>query len=73
MDLPAEGEEAVWECGTLARGHMQSEADKETCCLRTEKEDTESSDDNGTQYSIHPPFDFPYFLLLEGYSYSQVG
>ncbi|XP_048870891.1 ras-associating and dilute domain-containing protein isoform X2 [Brienomyrus brachyistius] len=71
MNLPAEGEEAVWECGTLARGHVQSEADKETCCLGAEKEDTESSDDNGTQYSIHPPFDFPYFLLLEGYSYSQ--
>ncbi|KAK1877633.1 Ras-interacting protein 1 [Dissostichus eleginoides] len=36
-----------------------------------EKEETESSDDNTTQYSIHPPFDFPYFLLLQGYSHRQ--
>ncbi|XP_061701072.1 ras-associating and dilute domain-containing protein-like [Syngnathoides biaculeatus] len=36
-----------------------------------EKEETESSDDNATQYSIHPPFDFPYFLLLQGYNHRQ--
>lgn len=46
------------------------EADERS--LRTEKEETESSDDNTTQYSVHPPFDFPYFLLLQGYSYRQV-
>ncbi|KAM9785339.1 ras-associating and dilute domain-containing protein-like [Syngnathus typhle] len=39
--------------------------------LGTEKEETESSDDNATQYSIHPPFDFPYFLLLHGYNHRQ--
>nr|XP_015211661.1 PREDICTED: ras-associating and dilute domain-containing protein-like [Lepisosteus oculatus] len=49
----------------------EPEADKEAQCLRMEKEETESSDDNATQYSIHPPFDFPYFLLLQGYSYRQ--
>ncbi|MBN3314958.1 RADIL protein, partial [Atractosteus spatula] len=49
----------------------EPEADKEAQCLRIEKEETESSDDNATQYSIHPPFDFPYFLLLQGYSYRQ--
>ncbi|XP_041943215.1 RA_Radil_like and Myo5p-like_CBD_Rasip1 domain-containing protein [Alosa sapidissima] len=46
-----------------------SEADARS--LRTEKEETESSDDNSTQYSVHPPFDFPYFLLLQGYNYRQ--
>ena len=50
----------------------EAEVDAEARSLRTEKEETESSDDNSTQYSIHPPFDFPYFLLLQGYSYRQV-
>ncbi|XP_028842932.1 ras-associating and dilute domain-containing protein-like isoform X2 [Denticeps clupeoides] len=36
-----------------------------------EKEETESSDDASTQFSVHPPFDFPYFLLLQGYSHRQ--
>ncbi|KAJ8413728.1 hypothetical protein AAFF_G00082350 [Aldrovandia affinis] len=64
--------------GEGRRGHkappqedQEAEADKETHCLGHEKEETESSDDNATQYSIHPPFDFPYFLLLQGYSYRQ--
>ena len=48
------------------------EAYKATYCPGHEREETESSDDNGTQYSIHPPFDFPYFLLLQGYSPRQV-
>jgi len=53
------------------------EADKEALLLRRlrlggEKEETESSDDHSTQFSVHPPFDFPYFLLLQGYSHKQV-
>uniref|UniRef100_W5LA70 Ras-associating and dilute domain-containing protein-like n=1 Tax=Astyanax mexicanus TaxID=7994 RepID=W5LA70_ASTMX len=40
-------------------------------CPAREKEETESSDDNSTQYSIHPPLHFPYFLLLQGFSYTQ--
>ncbi|XP_066560837.1 ras-associating and dilute domain-containing protein [Amia ocellicauda] len=59
----------------IVKNHLledaESEADKEAHCLGIEKEETESSDDNATQYSIHPPFDFPYFLLLQGYSYRQ--
>uniref|UniRef100_A0A674P9P6 Si:ch211-176g6.2 n=1 Tax=Takifugu rubripes TaxID=31033 RepID=A0A674P9P6_TAKRU len=37
----------------------------------SEREETESSDDNTTQYSIHPPHDCPYLLLLQGYSPAQ--
>ncbi|XP_036408324.1 ras-interacting protein 1-like [Megalops cyprinoides] len=47
----------------------QPEADKEAPC--PEKEETESSGDNSTQYSVHLPLDFPYFLLLQGYSCAQ--
>ncbi|TNN52855.1 Ras-associating and dilute domain-containing protein [Liparis tanakae] len=65
MDLPAAGGEAGRD--------TEAEADKEVLRLGMEKEETESSDDNSTQYSIHPPFDFPYFLLLQGYSHRQVG
>ncbi|XP_064806662.1 ras-interacting protein 1-like isoform X2 [Oncorhynchus masou masou] len=36
-----------------------------------EREETESSDDNVTLYSIHPPQDCPYLLLLQGYSNRQ--
>lgn len=73
MDLSAMGKEA---CRANEGGALQedteAEADLEGRCLITEKEETESSDDNTTQYSIHPPFDFPYFLLLQGYSHRQV-
>uniref|UniRef100_A0A3B5B9K1 Ras-associating and dilute domain-containing protein-like n=1 Tax=Stegastes partitus TaxID=144197 RepID=A0A3B5B9K1_9TELE len=37
----------------------------------SEREETESSDDNTTQYSIHPPHDCPYLLLLQGWSLAQ--
>ncbi|XP_051926993.1 ras-associating and dilute domain-containing protein-like isoform X3 [Hippocampus zosterae] len=37
----------------------------------SEREETESSDDNTTQYSIHPPQDCPYLLLLHGRSLVQ--
>nr|XP_057918481.1 ras-associating and dilute domain-containing protein isoform X2 [Doryrhamphus excisus] len=37
----------------------------------SEREETESSDDNTTQYSIHPPHDCPYLLLLHGCSSVQ--
>ncbi|XP_072523171.1 ras-associating and dilute domain-containing protein isoform X2 [Salminus brasiliensis] len=40
-------------------------------CPVGEKKETESNDDNSTQYSIHPPLHFPYFLLLQGFSYTQ--
>ncbi|XP_055008599.1 ras-associating and dilute domain-containing protein-like [Boleophthalmus pectinirostris] len=53
------------------REEQEAEVDKEELRLGQEKEETESSDDNTTQYSIHPPFDFPYFLLLQGYNHRQ--
>uniref|UniRef100_A0A3P9KLD4 Si:ch211-176g6.2 n=1 Tax=Oryzias latipes TaxID=8090 RepID=A0A3P9KLD4_ORYLA len=34
----------------------------------SEREETESSGDNTTQYSLHPPHDCPYLLLLQGRS-----
>ncbi|XP_055032416.2 ras-associating and dilute domain-containing protein [Misgurnus anguillicaudatus] len=49
----------------------EAEAYKATHCPANEREETESSDDNSTQYSIHPPLEFPYFLLLQGFSYRQ--
>uniref|UniRef100_A0A3Q3EGZ1 Ras association and DIL domains 2a n=1 Tax=Labrus bergylta TaxID=56723 RepID=A0A3Q3EGZ1_9LABR len=72
MDLPAMGKEAERARQSSAlREDGEAEADKEELRLGLEKEETESSDDNTTQYSIHPPFDFPYFLLLQGYSHRQ--
>lgn len=53
-------------------GGKDSEAYKELPCEAGRKEETESGDDNCTQYSIHPPVHFPYFLLLQGFSYRQV-
>uniref|UniRef100_A0A8C2X1E5 Ras association and DIL domains 2a n=1 Tax=Cyclopterus lumpus TaxID=8103 RepID=A0A8C2X1E5_CYCLU len=72
MDLPAMGKEAsrARQSAGLTED-PEAEADKEVLRLGMEKEETESSDDNTTQYSIHPPFDFPYFLLLQGYSHRQ--
>nr|XP_057904402.1 ras-associating and dilute domain-containing protein-like isoform X2 [Doryrhamphus excisus] len=67
MDLSGMGKEANAALGEEQR----AEADKEVARLSLEKEETESSDDNSTQYSIHPPFDFPYFLLLHGYCHRQ--
>ncbi|KAK3559879.1 hypothetical protein QTP86_026192 [Hemibagrus guttatus] len=52
-------------------GGKDSEAYKELPCEAGRKEETESGDDNCTQYSIHPPVHFPYFLLLQGFSYRQ--
>ncbi|XP_068581720.1 ras-associating and dilute domain-containing protein-like isoform X2 [Cebidichthys violaceus] len=72
MDLSAMGREAGRaRRSALLREDPEAEADKEVLRLGMEKEETESSDDNTTQYSIHPPFDFPYFLLLQGYSHRQ--
>ncbi|KAG7505385.1 ras-associating and dilute domain-containing protein-like isoform X2 [Solea senegalensis] len=71
MDLPAMGKEAGRARQSALREDAEAEADKEVLRLGMEKEETESSDDNATQYSIHPPFDFPYFLLLQGYSHRQ--
>uniref|UniRef100_UPI00398ED34C ras-associating and dilute domain-containing protein-like n=1 Tax=Pristiophorus japonicus TaxID=55135 RepID=UPI00398ED34C len=50
---------------------LDPEEDKDRPCLSIEKEETESSDGSSTQFSIHPPFDFPYFLLLQGYCSRQ--
>ncbi|XP_060748288.1 ras-associating and dilute domain-containing protein-like [Tachysurus vachellii] len=72
MDLSAMGKEASRaNKGATLQEDPEAEADLDRSCLITEKEETESSDDNNTQYSIHPPFDFPYFLLLQGYSHRQ--
>ncbi|CAG02211.1 unnamed protein product, partial [Tetraodon nigroviridis] len=71
MDLMSMGREAGRAQQGPPREDPQAEADKEALQLGTEKEETESSDDNTTQYSIHPPFDFPYFLLLQGYDHRQ--
>uniref|UniRef100_A0A7N8XXW1 RA_Radil_like and Myo5p-like_CBD_Rasip1 domain-containing protein n=1 Tax=Mastacembelus armatus TaxID=205130 RepID=A0A7N8XXW1_9TELE len=71
MDLSAMEKEAIRAQQSSLREDAEAEADKEVLRLGMEKEETESSDDNTTQYSIHPPFDFPYFLLLQGYSHRQ--
>ncbi|XP_017274994.1 RA_Radil_like and Myo5p-like_CBD_Rasip1 domain-containing protein isoform X2 [Kryptolebias marmoratus] len=71
MDLSAMGKEASRAQQSALREDLEVEADKEVLRLGMEKEETESSDDNTTQYSIHPPFDFPYFLLLQGYNHRQ--
>lgn len=63
-----------------SEGDGGSQAKTETLCPprgeregeESEREETESSDDNTTQYSIHPPQDCPYLLLLQGCSLSQV-
>ncbi|KPP78088.1 ras-associating and dilute domain-containing protein-like [Scleropages formosus] len=70
MDLPAQGQDS-WAHEAPSCNAPEPRANKEAYSPSTEKEETESSDDNATQYSIHPPFDFPYFLLLQGYSYRQ--
>lgn len=51
-------------CPSKARGEREGEG--------SEREETESSDDSTTQYSIHPPHDCPYLLLLQGCSPAQV-
>ncbi|XP_057682980.1 ras-associating and dilute domain-containing protein isoform X1 [Corythoichthys intestinalis] len=50
-------------CPSRPRGEQEGE--------EFEREETESSDDNATQYSIHPPHDCPYLLLLHGRSLVQ--
>lgn len=72
MDLSAMEKEASRAQQSVLREDPEAEADKEVLRIGMEKEETESSDDNTTQYSIHPPFDFPYFLLLQGYNHRQV-
>lgn len=72
MDLMTMAKEAARTQHSAPREDPEAEADKEALQLGAEKEETESSDDNTTQYSIHPPFDFPYFLLLQGYNHRQV-
>uniref|UniRef100_A0A3Q2XR78 Ras-associating and dilute domain-containing protein-like n=1 Tax=Hippocampus comes TaxID=109280 RepID=A0A3Q2XR78_HIPCM len=50
---------------------IHSKGDGEQEGEESEREETESSDDNTTQYSIHPPQDCPYLLLLHGRSLVQ--
>ncbi|XP_056871822.1 ras-associating and dilute domain-containing protein-like [Takifugu flavidus] len=71
MDLMTMAKEAGRTQHGALREDPEAEADKEALQLGAEKEETESSDDNTTQFSIHPPFDFPYFLLLQGYNHRQ--
>ncbi|XP_073684250.1 ras-associating and dilute domain-containing protein-like [Garra rufa] len=68
-DLTAEAQSTCME--RTQEEDPEAEADKATQCPANEREETESSDDSATQYSIHPPLDFPYFLLLQGFSYRQ--
>ena len=63
---PSEGSEAKTETLCLSRPRGEREGEE------SEREETESSDDNTTQYSIHPPLDCPYLLLLQGCSLAQV-
>lgn len=72
MDLMTTAKEAAGTQHAALREDAEAEAENEARRLGGEKEETESSDDNTTQYSIHPPFDFPYFLLLQGYNHRQV-
>uniref|UniRef100_A0A4W3GCD9 Ras association and DIL domains 2a n=1 Tax=Callorhinchus milii TaxID=7868 RepID=A0A4W3GCD9_CALMI len=57
--------------GTETREHKSHsvgvQEDRDPPCLGLEKEETESSDDIATLYSVRPPIEFPYFLLLQGY------
>ncbi|XP_077414805.1 ras-associating and dilute domain-containing protein-like isoform X2 [Vanacampus margaritifer] len=75
MDLSAMGKEARLVRHARVQNQDKCEdVDEDKDAIRLlgmEKEETESSDDNATQYSIHPPFDFPYFLLLHGYNHRQ--
>ncbi|XP_014351310.1 ras-associating and dilute domain-containing protein [Latimeria chalumnae] len=71
MNLQAKSKDSRKMVKSLLLEDIDVDIDKDAQCLETEKEETESSDDNMTQYSIHPPFEFPYFLLLQGYNYRQ--
>lgn len=69
LAVPSEGDGGLHAktetlCSPRPRGKREGE--------ESEREETESSDDNTTQYSIHPPQDCPYLLLLQGCSLAQV-
>ncbi|XP_039471895.1 ras-associating and dilute domain-containing protein isoform X1 [Oreochromis aureus] len=63
LAAPSEGAKTETLCPSKPRGEQEGE--------ESEREETESSDDNTTQYSIHPPHDCPYLLLLQGYNPAQ--
>ncbi|XP_076743342.1 ras-associating and dilute domain-containing protein isoform X3 [Maylandia zebra] len=63
LAAPSEGAKTENLCPSRPRGEQEVE--------ESEREETESSDDNTTQYSIHPPHDCPYLLLLQGYNPAQ--
>ncbi|XP_051573638.1 ras-associating and dilute domain-containing protein-like isoform X2 [Myxocyprinus asiaticus] len=71
MNVSAMGKEASETHNAPLQEDPEAEADKDAHRLSAEKEETESSDDINTQYSIRLPFDFPYFLLLQGYNHRQ--
>lgn len=70
--IEAPSEEDQRGSGARTEGLCQSRARGEREGAESEREETESSDDNTTQYSIHPPHDCPYLLLLQGHSATQV-
>uniref|UniRef100_A0A665WX17 Si:ch211-176g6.2 n=1 Tax=Echeneis naucrates TaxID=173247 RepID=A0A665WX17_ECHNA len=55
----------------------KQDTNRETCAKdlserqESQREEMESSDDNNTQYTIHPPHNCPYLLLLQGCSPTQ--
>uniref|UniRef100_UPI0035902BE5 ras-associating and dilute domain-containing protein-like isoform X1 n=1 Tax=Myxine glutinosa TaxID=7769 RepID=UPI0035902BE5 len=53
--------------------HFAMTMAEESCpqCGVRESEETESSDDNCSQFSMHPPVEAPYLLLLQGYDNRQ--
>ncbi|XP_043918030.1 ras-associating and dilute domain-containing protein-like isoform X2 [Protopterus annectens] len=71
IDLHAKMKDSRKHVKSLFLDDTDVDSDKDGQGLATEKEETESSDDHTTQYSIHPPFEVPYFLLLQGYNYKQ--
>ncbi|XP_023259010.1 ras-associating and dilute domain-containing protein-like [Seriola lalandi dorsalis] len=65
LETPPQGFQAKTEtlCPSRPRGEREGE--------ESQREGMESSDDNATQYAIHPPHDCPYLLLLQGCSPTQ--
>ncbi|XP_071329288.1 ras-associating and dilute domain-containing protein [Trachinotus anak] len=65
LETPSQGSRAKTEtlCPSRPRGEREGE--------ESQREETRGSDDNTTQYAIHPPHDCPYLLLLQGCSPTQ--
>ncbi|XP_029383725.1 ras-associating and dilute domain-containing protein [Echeneis naucrates] len=65
LKAPPQGSQAKTEtlCPSKPRGKHGGQ--------ESQREEMESSDDNNTQYTIHPPHNCPYLLLLQGCSPTQ--